>query len=72
MCFGVSFHKQRIVPLTPAFKDSVHQLQRNSCPMEAVCLSVMIGDFKHEGGCGCKSPVFISDSVDKKSKWPKI
>lgn len=46
MCFGVSFHKQRIVPLTSAFEDSVHQLSWNSCPMETVCLAVMTEDVK--------------------------
>lgn len=38
MCFGVPFHGKSIVPLTSALEDSVHQLQRNSCPMDTVCL----------------------------------
>lgn len=48
MCFGVSFHRQCIVPLTSAFEDSVHQLQWNSCPLETVCLFVKTEDFKTE------------------------
>lgn len=37
MCFGVSFHRRRIVRLTPAFEGSVHQLQWNRCFSETVC-----------------------------------
>lgn len=50
MCLGVSFHRH--VPLTSAFEDSVHQLQWNSCPLEALCLFffIKIGDFKHKIG----------------------